>query len=199
MKAFWNQRYAENDYAYGTTPNLFLKSQLALIPKGKILFVAEGEGRNAVYVAQQGFEVVAFDSSEEGKNKAQRLAKQHQVGIDYQVADIEDIQFEANSFDAVVFIFAHFPAEVREAYYQKTLCFLKPGGHIVFEGFGKAQIHLNSGGPKQVDMLFSETEIKTIFSNVDFKFIETTDIHLDEGPFHQGKANVVRFLGMQQL
>lgn len=195
MKAFWNERYAANDYAYGTTPNQFFKAQLDFIPKGKILFVAEGEGRNAVYAAQHGFEVDAFDISEEGKNKAKLLAKEKQVELHYQVASAATLQFEENHFDAIVFIYAHFPAAERESYNQRLLTFLKPGGYIVFEAFGKEQIHLNSGGPRQVDMLFSETEIKAIFSNVDFKFIETIDIHLDKGPFHQGKANVVRFLG----
>jgi len=199
MKEFWNERYSEKEYAYGTTPNLFLKAHLDSIPKGKILFPAEGEGRNAVYAAQQSFEVVAFDCSEEGKNKAERLAEEKKVSLKYHVATVDEIDFEENYFDAIIFIFAHFPAEVRKQYYQKMISFLKPKGYILFEAFGKAQIHLNSGGPKQIEMLFSEEEIKNEFSNIDFKFLETLDIHLDEGQFHQGKANVVRFLGRRTL
>lgn len=195
MKEFWNERYSEKEYAYGTTPNLFLQAHLDSIPKGKILFPAEGEGRNAVYAAQQGFEVEAFDSSEEGKNKGERLAKEKKVNINYHLASLEDIHFEKDYFDAVVLIFAHFPAEVRKQYYQKIFSFLKPNGYLLFEGFGKEQIHLNSGGPKQIEMLFSEEEIKNEFPNIDFKFLETLNINLDEGPFHQGKANLVRFVG----
>jgi 2-polyprenyl-3-methyl-5-hydroxy-6-metoxy-1,4-benzoquinol methylase len=199
MKAFWNERYAEEHYAYGTTPNLFLKTQLPFVPKGKVLFVAEGEGRNAVYAAQQGFEVEAIDYSEVGKNKAERLAQEKKVEIQYQVASAATVEFEENYFDAIVFIFAHFPPEVRVLHYQRLLSFLKPNGHIVFEAFGKEQIQYNSGGPKQVEMLFDETDIKAIFTSIDFELLETRDVLLDEGPFHQGKANVIRFLGKRKL
>lgn len=199
MKEFWNERYSKKEYAYGTTPNLFLKDHLDSIPKGKILFPAEGEGRNAVYAAQQGFEVFAFDISEDGKRKADELAFENKVIINYNVTSVEEINYPEGYFDAIVFVFVHFPIAVRSQYYQKLLSYLKPNGYILFEAFGKEQIHLNSGGPKQVEMLFSEEEIKNEFPNIDFDFLETLDINLDEGPFHQGKANVVRFLGRRKL
>lgn len=198
MKEFWNERYSKKEYAYGITPNLFLKAHLDSIPKGKILFPAEGEGRNAVYAAQQGFEVFAFDISEDGKRKADELASENKVIINYNVTSVEEITYPQDYFDAIVFIFVHFPPAVRKQYYQKLLSYLKPNGTIIFEAFGKAQIHLNSGGPKQEEMLFSEEEIKKEFPNIDFKLLETIEINLDEGPFHQGRANVVRFLGTKK-
>ncbi|MDR7210252.1 class I SAM-dependent methyltransferase [Flavobacterium piscis] len=198
MKAFWNERYANKEYAYGIKPNEFYKDQLSQIPKGKILFPAEGEGRNAVYAALQGFEVFAFDMSEEGKQKTGQLAFENKVTIDYEVASVDEITYPQDYFDTIVFVFVHFPLNARNQYYQKLLSYLKPNGAIIFEAFGKAQIHLNSGGPKQEDMLFSEDEIKNDFKNIDFITIETADINLDEGVFHQGKANVVRFLGTKK-
>lgn len=195
MIEFWNERYSEKNYAYGIEPNSFFKEQLKKLPKGKILFPAEGEGRNAVYAAQQGFEAFAFDNSKEAKNKAELLAIEKKVRLNYEISGLEDVNYDVNSFDVLVLIFAHFPANIRKQYGAKLLSSLKPNGYIVFEAFGKEQILLNSGGPKQVDMLFSEEEIKKEFSNIDFISLETVETDLDEGPFHQGKANVVRLLG----
>ena len=108
MKDFWNKRYAEKEFAYGTLPNEFLKEQLQKITAGKILFVCEGEGRNAVYAAKQGWHVEAFDLSTEGKNKALQLATQNNVNFNYQVQDANAIQYPENSFDAIALIYAHF-------------------------------------------------------------------------------------------
>lgn len=199
MKEFWNERYSKKEYAYGTTPNLFLKAHLDSIPKGKILFPAEGEGRNAVYAAELGFDVFAFDISEDGKQKADLLASMKKVTINYDVAAVEKTKYPENYFDVIAFVFVHFPALVRKQYYQKLLTYLKPNGTIIFEAFGKEQIYLNSGGPKQEDRLFSELEIRNQFPNIELKLLETVDINLDEGPFHQGKANVVRFIGKRKL
>lgn len=199
MTEFWNERYAKEKYAYGIDPNFFFKEQLKKIPKGKILFPAEGEGRNAVFAAREGFEVVAFDNSKEGKKKAELLAQEKKVKLNYQVSGLEEVYYPENTFDVLVLIFAHFPANIRKEYSSKLLSFLKPNGYVIFEAFGKEQIHFNSGGPKQVEMLFSEEEIKEEFPNINFVFLETVETNLDEGPFHQGKANVVRFVGTKKL
>lgn len=198
MKEFWNERYADKDYAYGIEPNVFFKTQLETLPKGQILFPAEGEGRNAVYAAQQGFEVFAFDSSEEGKNKAEHLAKLKNVSLKYSISSIEEIDYPQDFFDVIVLIFAHFPAKFRKEYHQKLLTYLKPNGFIIFEAFSKEQIHNTSGGPKNVEMMFSEDEIKAEFPVINFILLENVEVNLDEGPFHQGKASVVRFIGTKK-
>ncbi len=198
MKDFWNERYSEKKYAYGIEPNQFFKEQLKKMLRGKILLPAEGEGRNAVYAAQHGFQVFAFDISQEGKNKAELLALEKKQTIDYQLAGVEELKYSENFFDTLVLIFAHFPADVRKQYNQKLLSYLKPNGTIIFEAFGKEQIHLNSGGPKQPDMLFSKEEIIDEFPNIDFTLLETLEINLEEGDFHQGRANVIRFLGTKK-
>ena len=198
MKQFWNERFTEDTFAYGKAPNEFLKENIHLLQQGNILFVAEGEGRNAVFAAKNGYEVNAFDYSESGQQKALLLAKENGVTIDYLVADVLELPYEKESFDAMVFIFAHFPAEIRKEAHLKLLELLKPGGKILFEAFGKEQLNYTSGGPKQLDMLFSEEEIKSEFQNIDFTYLKTEETILDEGPYHQGKANVVRFIGQKK-
>jgi SAM-dependent methyltransferase len=198
MKDFWNERYAAEDYAYGIEPNVFFKTQLEDLPKGKILFPAEGEGRNAVYAAQKGYEVYAFDSSVAGKTKADNLAKHKNVSLKYAVSSIEESNYPQDFFDGIVLIFAHFPPHVRKEYHQKLFTFLKPNGFIVFEAFSKNQIQNTSGGPANIEMLYTEEQIKTEFVDINFTFLETLEIHLDEGSFHQGKASVVRFTGTKK-
>ena len=199
MNDFWNERYAEKEFAYGIHPNQFLADSILKLPKhGKILFPAEGEGRNAVFAAKNGFEVAAFDLSIEGKKKADELAKDNNVQIDYRVGVLENLNFEPNSFDGVVFIYAHFPNAIRKALHQQILRLVKPNGIIIFEAFSKEQLDYPSGGPKDVAMLFSEEEVKEEFENVDFDFIKTEIIELNEGAFHQGKGSVVRFIGKKR-
>ena len=195
MKEFWNSRYAENSYASGCDPNEFLKETISKIPKGKILFPAEGQGRNAVFTAQLGYDVYAFDISEVGKKKALQLAEKCQTTIDYQVGLLDNMNYSENEFDAIILIYAHVPAEIRKYFHLKLLSFLKPGGMVLFEAFSKQQLQFTSGGPKELNMLFSEDDIKIEFPSLEFSLLETIEIELNEGQYHQGKGSVVRFIG----
>jgi ubiquinone/menaquinone biosynthesis C-methylase UbiE len=195
MKQFWNERYAEHEFAYGKEPNQFLKEQIHLLPKGKVLFVAEGEGRNAVFAAKNGLQVYAFDYSDSGRNKAKDLASENNVVIDYEVSDVLQLSYEKNSFDAIVFIFAHFPSDIRKKAHEELLSLVKPNGKIVFEAFSKEQLKYTSGGPKESAMLFSEDEVRKEFVNVTFDFLKTQLVVLNEGPYHQGEGKVIRFIG----
>ncbi len=199
MKEFWNQIYSEIEYAYRQKPNDFLKENYTKIPKGKVLFPADGEGRNSVFLAQLGYEVAAFDSSEEGKIKAQKLAIKNNTIIDYQVGTVETLHYDKNSFEGLVLIFAHVPYTLRKEFHAILATLLKPNGVIIFEAFSKKQLGFNSGGPKQLEMLFSEEDIRNEFPTIDFKFITTTIVDLDEGPYHQGKGSVVRFIGTKKI
>ena len=198
MKQFWNERFTQDTFAYGKEPNQFLKENIHLLPKGNILFVAEGEGRNVVFAAKNGFKVSAFDYSESGQQKALLLAKEIGVTIDYEVSDVLELPYEKESFDALVFIFAHFPAEIRKEAHLKLLELLKPEGEILFEAFGKEQLNYTSGGPKDIDMLFSEGEVHNEFPAISFDSLSTEKIVLDEGLFHQGEGVVVRFIGTKK-
>lgn len=195
MKQFWNDRYAESEFAYGKEPNQFLKEHIHLFPKGKVLFVAEGEGRNAVFAAKNGLQVYAFDYSDSGQKKAMVLASENNVVIDYEVSDVLQLSYEKNSFDAIVFIFAHFPSDIRKKAHEELLSLVKPNGKIVFEAFSKEQLKYTSGGPKESAMLFSEDEVRKEFVNVTFDFLKTQLVMLNEGPYHQGEGKVIRFIG----
>jgi len=195
MNDFWNERYASELYAYGTSPNQFFKENIEKLNPGKILFPAEGEGRNAVFAAKLGWSVSAFDLSSEGKRKADLLAAENKVEIDYKIAGFADISFETGQFDCIVLIFAHIPPIKRAEFHRKMISFLKPGGILILEGFSKKQIQFNSGGPRDLQMLFSEKELQTDFKLLSHLEISETETILNEGPFHQGKAAVIRVLG----
>ena len=197
MTDFWNERYATEEYAYGTEPNLFFKDNLEQLVPGKILFPAEGEGRNAVFAAKLGWQVSAFDPSTEGKRKAEKLALENGISINYQIDNYESMSFPANYFDCIVLIFAHMHPLKRNEYHQKLMSFLKPGGILILEGFSKKQISRNSGGPRDVDMLFSREELQYDFGSFSELTITETDYCLNEGPFHQGMASVIRTRGIK--
>lgn len=195
MNHFWNERFATAEYVYGTEPNQFFKNQLENLQPAKILFPAEGEGRNAVYAALQGWNVTAFDSSTVAKKKAKDLAREKGVEIDYRIADYENVSFPGENFDCLVLIYAHMHPQKRKEYHQKLASSLKPGGTLILEGFSKKQIKNNTGGPRNVEMLFSEEELRSDFRFFSELSVSQTGITLDEGPFHQGKAAVIRVVG----
>lgn len=198
MEQFWNERYGAEAYAYGTKPNQFLFENLASLPKGKLLFAAEGEGRNAVFAAQNGFHVDAFDTSEKGKIKADLLATEKKVQINYQVGKLDDLGYQSNTFDGLVLIYAHFDDSIRASMHNKLIDLVKPGGTILFEAFNKDQIQYPSGGPKKLAMLFDIEEVKNEFNNCDFSFLTSEIIELSEGEFHQGKGSVIRFIAIKK-
>lgn len=201
MKEFWDSRYSEKEYAYGTEPNEFVQQILTEHQlNGNILFPAEGEGRNAVYAAKMGLDVSAFDLSKEGKKKADQLAKSNNVKINYSVGDLSELNYKENSFDSMILIFAHFPPPLRSKMHHQLSKLLKPNGIIILEGFSKKQIEFQktnplAGGPPNFDMLFSTEEIKNDFPG--FKIIQLTEevVELSEGVYHQGESSVVRFVG----
>lgn len=197
MNDFWNERFGIEEYAYGTEPNQFYKEQLEKLTPGKILFPAEGEGRNAVYAAQKGWKVTAFDPSSEGRKKALLLAKKNKVQIEYHIDNYETVYFEKESFDCLILVFAHMNPLKRKEYHRKLATFLKPGGTLILEGFSKKQIHNNTGGPQNIDMLFSIEELENDFQAFSKLKIKEAETELKEGQFHQGKSSVIRIFGIK--
>ncbi|XZF14512.1 class I SAM-dependent methyltransferase [Chitinophagaceae bacterium MMS25-I14] len=199
----WDDRYSKEEFAYGEQPNNYLKEQLEKLAAGTILFPAEGEGRNAVFAAKRGWTVSAFDVSTEGKNKALRLAAANNVTIDYQVNDLQTLNYSPGQFDAIALIYAHFPADIKSEYHKTLDKYLRKNGVIIFEAFSKA--HLNYlaanekiGGPKDIDMLFSIEELKSDFPDYEILELEQKEIELSEGLFHNGTASVIRFVGRKK-
>lgn len=201
MKEFWNERYHTKEFAYGMQPNEYLRTVLNRIrQKGAVLFPAEGEGRNAVYAASLGFDATAIDFSLEGKEKAMQLAKKKNVTITYHVSDLQEIELEEESYDILVFVFAHFPVQMRKKIHVKYQKYLKKYGIIILEGFSKKHIEVSKenekgSGPKNIDMLFTKEMIADDFSG--FETIELAEevLDLNEGAFHQGKSSLIRYMG----
>ena len=198
----WNERYSGSDYVYGENPNAYLKEQLATLSVGDILFVGEGEGRNAVYAASIGWNVSAYDISSEGKKKALQLASKHNVNIDYHVGDLQDLNYEREQFDVIAFIYTHFPGETRSMIHKVLSLYLRPGGTVIMEAFSKKQIKNQikgegGGGPKNIDMLYSLEDIRSDFENFKIKELIETEIYLTEGDFHNGIGSVIRFVGQK--
>lgn len=199
----WDERYAQKEFAYGTKANDYLKLRLEGLKPGKILFPADGEGRNSVYAAELGWEVNAFDQSVEGRKKAVQLAVSKGVSIDYHIGDLSAMTFSEEQFDALVLIYAHFNSEIKSTYHKKLASFLKIGGHIIFEAFSKRHIEYNTrnsavGGPKDLDTLFSIDEIKSDFINFEILELEEKEIELNEGLYHKGLGSVIRFYGIKK-
>jgi SAM-dependent methyltransferase len=199
----WNDRYRTDEFAYGEEPNNYLKEQLGLLDTGSILFPAEGEGRNAVFAAKLGWKVSAFDISIEGKNTALQLAENNKVNIDYQVGELEELDYKAEQFDAIALIYAHFPAAIKSTYHQKLDQYLRKGGLLIFEAFSKKHLDYLAknekvGGPKEIDMLFSIEEIKSDFANYEIVALVEKEIELNEGLFHNGQGSVIRFVGKKK-
>lgn len=200
MKEFWNERFKSETYAYGKQPNHFLKEQLVLLKPGKILLPMEGEGRNAVFCAQQGWKVDAFDFSVSGQTKALQLAKQHQVKIDYSISSLQDFNYPKNRYEAVALIFAHPPEVDRIFFHQQVAKSLKPGGYLILEAFHLAQLHQNrnSGGPKKEAMLYTEKMLQEDFSLLKIQHLKHETRILNEGDFHQGKAEVIQLIAQKK-
>jgi SAM-dependent methyltransferase len=195
IPSFWDEKYQDSEYVYGTSPNAFLKDYLSNVGNHlKILFPCDGEGRNAVYAASLGHEVTAFDFSQSGKEKALKLAKDNQVNIDYHVEDAITFYYGIKDFDLIVFVFAHFLPEVRHLIHQKAKHSLKQGGTILLEAFSPEQLENSSGGPKNPAMLYTEEILTDDFTGLQISTLQKLEAVLDEGPLHQGKASVVRLI-----
>jgi len=193
MKLMWNKRYASDEYIYGIHPNIFFKENIKDTKPGKILLPGEGEGRNAIYAAHLAWDVYAFDYSSQAKDKAIRLSEKNKVNIRYSVHSMIEAKYERYSFDMLAIIYAH---ELnRSKSHKHLLKFIKPGGTVILEAFSKNQLGNNSGGPKDINMLYSISELKEDFAQLDNLDIWEEEIVLTEGMLHKGKASVIRLIG----
>ncbi|MBI1939670.1 MAG: methyltransferase domain-containing protein [Ignavibacteriales bacterium] len=195
MKEFWNQRYSEEGYKYGKSPNSFLKEELPKLEPGKILFIGEGEGRNAVFAAVLGWQVDAMDFSEEAKRKAEKLAEEFGVKINYRTEDFSTYVPQENFYDAAGIFFIHQDEEIKTKLFQRVINSVKSSGKIIFECFEKEQINYSSGGPKDTSFMYTLDDVKKLFGSISFDKLSKEKIMLNEGKGHEGEAIVVRFVG----
>lgn len=193
MKAFWDERYATSEYIYGEQPNAWFAQKMQVLTPGRLLLPCEGEGRQAVYAAALGWVVEAFDQSESGREKALALADKQGQTIHYSLADALEYQHD-EPFDALALVYAHMPENLRKAFHQRMATQLKPGGTLILEGFHTSQLGRSSGGPRELSMLFTPEMLRADFPEFSIQQLEVATVQLNEGPFHQGEAVVVRLL-----
>lgn len=197
MSEFWDQRYQAEEYAYGREPNAFYSAQLQGLAPGRLLLPGEGEGRNAVYAAGKEWKVDGFDQSQVGQAKAMAMASELGVEINYSVCRMEDFSFPENHYHAVGLLYFHADPTGRQYLHQKVFETLKPGGMLILEAFHKDQLNLNTGGPKSMDMLFDEHTLSSDFTRFKTHLLEKQEVELNEGPYHQGIASVIRYIGIK--
>lgn len=194
---FWNARFGSSEYAYGTTPNDFLREAFMYIPaSGEVLCTSEGEGRNSVFLAEKKFQVSAVDISIEGRKKAKKLAKDRKVSVNYMISDLEEYDFGENKWDGIVSIFGFIghDATARKAVYEQIHRALKPNGVFILEAYHPRQLAYDTGGPKERDLLLTTDEFKAAFENKGFFHLAERERHVMEGTCHTGKSYVTQLI-----
>ena len=194
----WNERYSSIDYAYGTAPNDFLRENVDSLPKGKVLSLAEGEGRNAVFLAKLGYEVTAVDSSAVGLEKAQKLAGQNGVSIECVHADLTEFEFKEGYWDGVVSIFCPLASELRVVIHQKVASSLRVGGVFMTESYTPDQPKFGTGGGDCVDMMQTKKSLVHEFPGLEFSHLVELEREVIEGKYHTGQASVVQSIGRKR-
>lgn len=189
----WNERYAGEGYHFGTEPNAFLASQHSLLKPGmSCLAVADGEGRNGVWLAEQGLQVWSVDSSSVAVKKARALAEQRGVTLDCQLGDLSDWQWPVEQFDVVVAIFIQFVgAAGRAQQFANLKCCLKPGGLLLLQGYTPRQLDYRTGGPSQVDNLYTESMLREAFGDMEILHLAEHDTVIHEGAGHDGMSALI--------
>lgn len=191
----WDDRYDTEDYRYGTAPNDFLVEAVAGLPRGRALTLAEGEGRNAVFLAEQGYDVLGVDSSAVGLEKAQRLALERGVVIRTETRDLAGLTIEPESYSLVVSIFCHVPPPVRRELHRKVITALQPGGALVLEAFTPRQLELRTGGPPVAELMMTLAGLREELSGLELVHAVELERDVVEGDLHHGRGAVVQIIG----
>lgn len=195
--AIWDARFAGEEYVFGRDPNAYLRGQVGLLrPGGRTLCVADGEGRNSVWLASQGLQVEAFDISEVGVAKARRLAAEAGVSVDFCVDDCDRRAWTAASHDAVIAIFIQFAdPEMRRRLFDHMVRALKPGGVLVLQGYTPKQLEYKTGGPGVLSHLYTAELLRESFSALDIVELVEYEADLTEGARHAGRSALVGLVG----
>jgi SAM-dependent methyltransferase len=190
--AMWDERFAQAEPVYGDQPNAYLRAQIhRLAPGSSVLVPGDGYGRNGLWLAQQGFRVHTVDLSSIGVERARNSAGAAGLSLTIEQADLSLWAWPENQFDAVASIFLHLFPNARPAIHAHMLSALVPGGLCILEAFTPAQLRFSSGGPKQVDLLYTAEILRRDFAAASILALEETTVSLDEGRMHRGPAAVV--------
>ena len=190
----WDERYSADDYVFGKEPNRFLAENFARIPKGKVLCLAEGEGRNAVFLARQGYDVTAVDSSAVGLAKARRLAEEHGVQVRLVCADLAGYDPGVDQWDGIVSIFCHLSPDVRRTLHARLPGALKRGGVLLLEAYTPAQMAYRTGGPSNVERMMTASDLVTELPGLAFHRLQEMEREILEGRYHHGRSAVVQLI-----
>jgi SAM-dependent methyltransferase len=195
----WNERFSANHYIFGTEPNVFLKAQKdRLEPGWKALAVADGEGRNGVWLAEQGLDVTSVDFAPEGQAKAKKLAESRGAKLEFKQADIINWDWPVAEYDLIAVIFIQFaePAD-RTRIFEGLKQALKPGGLLLLEGYRPEQIEFGTGGPKARENMYTEELLRDAFGELEIVSLEAYDAEVDEGPGHRGKSALIDLIAQK--
>ncbi len=195
--AFWNQRFTGDEYLYGTEPNSFLAEHCRNL-RGPVLSLSEGEGRNAVFLASQGLDVVCVDFSAVALEKANQLARSRGVEITTIVCDLEAFEPAEEQYTSVVSVFAHLPSRIRSRLYPLVERSLQAGGTIILEAYSENQLLRDTGGPRDRDMLMTVDKLQQEFPSFEPVVLRETERNVSEGTGHTGMASVVQFIGQKK-
>lgn len=194
----WDERFGADEYVYGKEPNEFLAQNHEAIPNGKVLCLAEGEGRNAVFLAKQGYSVTAVDSSRVGLEKARKLAAENDVALEFIHADLTDFDAGIAQWDGIVSIFVPLPSAERAKLHQKVVAALKQKGVFLIEAYRPEQIEYGTGGGKSPDTMTTQESLRQELSALHVTHLVELERNVVEGLFHTGLAAVVQAIARKE-
>ena len=194
-KGYWDQRFASAGFVYGEQPNDFLNEHASGLKAGQALCLAEGEGRNAVFLAELGHQVCAQDISPVGLGKAKALALQKGVSITTLCCDLAALKLKPNSLDLIAAIWMHVEPELRARVFEQAVEALRPGGHLLIEAYSPKQLGFSSGGPTRKELLIEAAQLQQELSALEPLILQEIERTITEGSAHQGRSAVVQFFG----
>ena len=193
-RTMWEQRYGIEAYLFGTEPNEFLRSSLPGLPGGTVLCLAEGEGRNAVFLAENGYDVHSVDLTDAGVAKTLRLAESRRVKVDAVVGDLAEFDIGADRWDLIVSIFAHMAPAARRQLHRRVVAALKPAGVFLLEAYTPQQVGRGTGGPSTPETTMTLEALREELAGLEFVHAEELDREVIEGPGHTGSGAVVQVI-----
>ena len=193
-RTMWEERYGAEEFVFGTDPNDFLRENLSTLGSGNVLCLAEGEGRNAVFLAENGLAVSSVDLTESGVAKTHRLAAERGVVVDAVTGDLADFDLGIEKWDAIVSIFAHTPPAIRIDLHRRVVASLVPGGVFLLEAYTPAQVGRGTGGPQVPELTMTAEGLRVELAPLEFLTIQELDRDVIEGPGHTGEGAVVQVI-----
>jgi 2-polyprenyl-3-methyl-5-hydroxy-6-metoxy-1,4-benzoquinol methylase len=194
----WDQRFQEEKYVYGTEPNVFIADMhKRLRLTGDVLAIAEGEGRNAVYLAEQGMNVTAWDYAASGLEKTNKLAHSRGVSVKTELIDLNEAVWTEDKWDELICVFGHFPKEIRQKTLKGIKKAVKPGGYFITEVYSQYQLEYKTGGPQDKSLLYFPEEFLADFSDWRIVHFFMGEVIRHEGDLHNGLSHVIQFVGQK--